>query len=342
MELPKGRRGSHMVMILSGIILSCVLQLGAAQRRISIILEPPKPQEGQDVTLSVQGGPQQLKLCEWSRDIRKGGLETILEYNPNKSPQQRNGTAFSGRETVRADCSLRITKLRQSDEGNYSVIIEGASTRQQPPQKPDQEPDEFFEGSVYLQVSVSNQITITVLSTPQQPNEGQQVTLTPQGIPKKFELCEWFKQGAFGNLRPITSYKPNDQQNPQSTDPGSKGRLSVREDCSLHITQLTTSDSGTYIVQIQVLSDRQQQQPGQETRPQEPGVPREYRGQVELQVKAVSSKDPQKGGHNHSAGLNYSAGVIAGALLGVFAWTDTLTSLFYGLCATLSWPGRLL
>ncbi|XP_054854789.1 carcinoembryonic antigen-related cell adhesion molecule 19-like [Eublepharis macularius] len=195
MELPKGRRGSHMVMILSGVILSCVLQLGAAQRRVSIILKPPKPQEGQDVTLSVQGGPQSHLVCGWERVYHKRALDN-----------HSNGTDDSRWKLSREDCSLTIKKLETHDAGGYSVYIKGNSTRPQSPEILD-DPEEVYEGYVYL---------------------------------------------------------------------------------------------------------------------------------------PVSGKNPQKGGHNHSAGLSYSAGVIAGALLGVFAWTDTLTSLFYGLCATLSWPGRLL
>ncbi|XP_015277323.1 PREDICTED: carcinoembryonic antigen-related cell adhesion molecule 16-like [Gekko japonicus] len=156
-ELPKACWASPKAFVLAGILLSCAFSLGVAERKVSLILEPPRPQVGQNVTIAVRGGPQRFALCEWSREPRNGEPEAILEYIPGSSPQERKGSGHSGRETVRADCSLHIANLRPSDTGNYSIIFEESD------QRPGQQPDEFYVGSVHLEVSVNFSVVRTGL-----------------------------------------------------------------------------------------------------------------------------------------------------------------------------------
>ncbi|KAL8219726.1 UNVERIFIED_CONTAM: hypothetical protein K2H54_031882 [Gekko kuhli] len=319
-ELKVYRVESKSLFLLAGILLTCAFNLGVAEKKVSLILEPPNPQVGQDVTFTVRGGPQRFALCEWSREHRKGEPATILEYLPGSTPQERKGIGHSGRETVRPDCSLRIANLRPSDTGNYSIIFE---TRQESDQTTSQQPDEFYQGSVYLEMSAFTQITIRVVSEPQHPKQGEEVTLTPQETPDEILFCEWFKKGSSGNTQSIIQYDVREQE-----DTSRRERVTLRPGCSLHMRELTTADSGTYTVKMQVHLDRGQ--PGQGRRPQESGEIQEYSGQIELQVNQDSNTNQQKGGAAKSAGLSYSAGLVA--LLAFFAWTDAFTSLFHALC----------
>uniref|UniRef100_A0ACB8FSE4 Uncharacterized protein n=1 Tax=Sphaerodactylus townsendi TaxID=933632 RepID=A0ACB8FSE4_9SAUR len=183
------------------------------------------------------------------------------------------------------DCSLRIADLGWSDTGNYTVTLEVDPASQSPDKKPGLK-DEFYEGSIYLQVSASNQFSIPVQCVPPWPNQGQEVTLTLQGIPRELESCEWFKAGPSGNLQPIDWYSPGEQQQDNHTI--SNKRVTVGRDCSLRITKLTTADSGNYTVKMEVFEDRQQHQPVNGTEPQGPGEIREHWGQVKLQVNQGS------------------------------------------------------
>uniref|UniRef100_A0ACB8FSM9 Uncharacterized protein n=1 Tax=Sphaerodactylus townsendi TaxID=933632 RepID=A0ACB8FSM9_9SAUR len=134
--------------------------------------------------------------------------------------------------------------------------------------------------------AASNQFSIPVQCVPPWPNQGQEVTLTLQGIPRELESCEWFKAGPSGNLQPIDWYSPGEQQQDNHTI--SNKRVTVGRDCSLRITKLTTADSGNYTVKMEVFEDRQQHQPVNGTEPQGPGEIREHWGQVKLQVNQGS------------------------------------------------------
>ncbi|XP_061452657.1 carcinoembryonic antigen-related cell adhesion molecule 19-like isoform X2 [Rhineura floridana] len=151
MGLHSSRQGSLKALLLTGFILSCVLQLVPAQRRLSVMVEPSNPKVGQNITLTLWGSPSSFVQCQWSRETRSGGSGTIATYSPQSRDQQRQGSAYSGRETVYRNCSLHITRLTQLDTGNYTVEIEEA-----PVQQPDQEQDtegKVHRASVYLQVS---------------------------------------------------------------------------------------------------------------------------------------------------------------------------------------------
>ncbi|XP_061452656.1 pregnancy-specific glycoprotein 22-like isoform X1 [Rhineura floridana] len=318
MGLHSSRQGSLKALLLTGFILSCVLQLVPAQRRLSVMVEPSNPKVGQNITLTLWGSPSSFVQCQWSRETRSGGSGTIATYSPQSRDQQRQGSAYSGRETVYRNCSLHITRLTQLDTGNYTVEIEEA-----PVQQPDQEQDtegKVHRASVYLQVS--DYIPIQVTSKPLRPSLNQEVTLTPQNVPAQFDLCRWIIQTHTNTREKVLLYIP--RQTVQQSSP--QERKTVREDCSLHIALLAASDTGNYTVQIEVPVNRQQE-PWKEIVTQKPERrdSQVYMGHIYLKPLQQSDKEPHKGG---SASLSYSAGVIAGALFGSLAWAGTLRSLF--------------
>ncbi|XP_077192776.1 uncharacterized protein LOC143837144 [Paroedura picta] len=312
----QGGRESLKALVLAGVLWGCMWHLAAAQRKVSLILDPAEPEEGHDVTIVVQGGSQNFVRCEWRWQPHNGGKETILKYVPDQSPQQRNSTSHTGRKTASADCSLHIANLRLSDTGNYSISFTVETNQQSGQQR-----HEFYDGSVYLQVSASDRIIVSIRSEPQRPIQGELVTLTPRQTPPRIDFCEWIKVGPSGNSQTILHSPLPEQQAPQRDDE----RVTIGPGCSLLIKELTTADSGNYTVRMEYHSDGQQQQPGQE-----PEESPEYWGVIELQVDQTSSnRDHQKA---KAAGLGHCAGIVAGALLVSFTWTSTFPSLFRGLC----------
>ncbi|KAH0631664.1 hypothetical protein JD844_006110 [Phrynosoma platyrhinos] len=205
-------------------ILSCLLQLATAQGHgFSVTSEPRSPKWGQNVTLSLRGGPPSFVQCQWVRESRPGEESgAILTYSPEKRPPSTHGKAYSGRERVEGDCSLHIRSLRKSDVGNYSVTIN----------------------------TESSQISITVEPRPRYPSPGQNVTLVPQGFPREFHFCEWFRQTRFGTEERIHTYIPGETQNQQ------RKRERIQQDCSLTITQLTPADTGNYTILAEAPSNQ--------------------------------------------------------------------------------------
>ncbi|XP_015273801.1 PREDICTED: carcinoembryonic antigen-related cell adhesion molecule 16-like [Gekko japonicus] len=107
------------VVLLAATILSSGFLLAQAQE-IPIMVEPPHPMEGQDVTLTPGGKPAFI-LCIWYRG-EKAEANRIFVYIPSTSPPvQRNGPAFTGRETGDPGCSLNIGSLMLNDTGDYVV-----------------------------------------------------------------------------------------------------------------------------------------------------------------------------------------------------------------------------
>uniref|UniRef100_A0A8D2JC78 Immunoglobulin V-set domain-containing protein n=1 Tax=Varanus komodoensis TaxID=61221 RepID=A0A8D2JC78_VARKO len=88
---------------------------------------------------------------------------------------------------------------------------------------------------------------VPVIAKPQSPKEGQEVTLTIERGPKQVFLCEWYKGTSPDTDKIFQSYTRGQkfQQNQQ------RGRVSVQEDCSLVLRELTTSDASSYTVRIE-------------------------------------------------------------------------------------------
>ncbi|XP_042294755.1 uncharacterized protein LOC121915006 [Sceloporus undulatus] len=317
-DFPTSLQRSQKAMLLSGFILSCLLQLAAAhQHSFSVIGEPRSPRWGQNVTLSLRGGPSSFVQCQWVRDNSQEQAEsgTILTYSPEKRPSSTQGKAYSGRERVERDCSLHIRSLRKSDVGKYSVTINTGSTQQQ---GDTQIQEKTYQSSFYLQLSESGQVSIKVEPRPKYPSLGQSVTLVPQGFPREFHFCEWFRQTRFGTEERIHTYIPGETQSQQQK------REKVQQDCSLTITQLTAADTGNYTIMAEAPS-----QPGKGTEQQGTDELNQfYVGHVYLEVNQQSEKNSHSAFNSGPNSLTYSAWIVAGAFLASFAWAESLTALF--------------
>uniref|UniRef100_A0A6J0V7L3 Cell adhesion molecule CEACAM10-like isoform X1 n=1 Tax=Pogona vitticeps TaxID=103695 RepID=A0A6J0V7L3_9SAUR len=307
-------------MLLAGFLLSYFLQLASTQGqpRVSVISQPPSPHEFQNVTLSLQGAPVTIASCQWVRDTRLGRSGPILTFSPEGNPKLKNEEAYSGRETVHQNCSLHIQRVRVQDAGTYRVTLRTAHTHQQGDR--DQQEEKTYEASVTLQVSKSNKIDLQVHQIPKVPRPGQDVTLVTHGIPERFYFCEWSKQTDFLVYKVIKTYAPEDRQQTSQ-----QGREVIHRNCSLQISQLKTSDVGSYHIYVEAPLDQQDQQPGKGTGDRGGEGRQVYTGSVNLEVTEQSQTDTH---HSGSSSLTYSAGVMAVVLLGSFAWTDPLLTVF--------------
>lgn len=357
MGLPSISRGPLKAIMLAGVVLGCMMQLVQAQSRFFVTKEPEHPKVGQEVTLIPRGIPGQVNLCQWFRDSTSGRSGEILSYTPflkqsNQKPQQdldknyqnSNGSAYTGRETLYRNCSLRIQKLTAQDTGNYTIVLETVASQSG---QEGQSDVQALEAVIYLQIEAAAQ-RINVNADVQFPKPGQSITLTPQVNLRQITFCQWSIQSRSGHSKPILRQIPGQQV--EQVDSDYRGRTTLRDACALTLTQLRTSDTNNYTVTIRAPvqqhgQPQQPQNPQQPQRPQQPGQwdhnqeehDREYTGHVYLNI--AEKHTGTKGG---SASLSYSAGIIAGGLFGSLAWADSLMSLFSALFGSFaSWRPKL-
>lgn len=304
----RSHRGSQKGIFLAGCILSCFLQLVPAQQRLTVIPVPQNPKVDQNVLLNLRGAPDPFLDCEWTQP--SGRKITFSPQEDSKSKTSKDDT--EQRITVHQNCSLEIRNLRLSAEGNYTVTITTNPSKKQDSQ--DQTNKESYKGSIFLNISEVNEIIVK--PKPPFPHPGQNVTLIPEGFPRPILQCQWSRTIKSGEEQEIQNSKsePRKHQNQQ--------QKTIQQDCSLHITHLTTDDSGNYTVYIGASSD-QNSKPGKGTEEE----PKFYRGQVVLQVIRQSEQIP----HSGSASLKFSTGIIAGALLGTLTWTSAFSSLLFSM-----------
>nr|XP_028598086.1 carcinoembryonic antigen-related cell adhesion molecule 1 [Podarcis muralis] len=122
-----GKKGSWQATLFKASILSCCFLWTQAQAKtgIPIKVEPEILQEGQSVTLTPGDiDVTTLRSCKWYRGSSADG-NRIFTYFLAPVISQKNGSAFTDRETGRRDCSLRITDLTPSDSGTYTLEPEG-------------------------------------------------------------------------------------------------------------------------------------------------------------------------------------------------------------------------
>lgn len=104
----------------SAFFLSSCSKQASAQLTITSI--PPRAMEGGNITLSVQGLPQNLISYNWFRGAATSQDTRILNFkftNHALTPEP----AHSGRETGSADGSLTVTDVRVLDSGIYTLQL---------------------------------------------------------------------------------------------------------------------------------------------------------------------------------------------------------------------------
>ncbi|XP_066495143.1 pregnancy-specific glycoprotein 22-like isoform X2 [Tiliqua scincoides] len=331
MALPSSGRGALKAIMLSGIFLTSILQLAQAQNQLVVTKEPEYPYWGQEVFLIPSPISSNMTMCQWFRGSTPGFLfsNLIFSYSlEGKAHYTVLGNARTGRESIHQNCTLQIWKLTPQDTGTYTFQITQQSGEKVKDGK------KTFQASTYLHIQTPVRIAVT--ADPPFPKLGQNVTLTPQGNFTQYLSCQW-------TFLPVDRPRHSQRIVRQILDhevkqTGNALRVKVGDGCSLRITELTTTDTQNYSVTITARS----QEPQQLQEPQEPGqrvhsqreLEQEYTGHISL-----NTEDPHAGS---SASLSYSAGVIAGGLLGSLAWADSLMSLFSVLLGSFSsWRPKL-
>ncbi|XP_065276044.1 carcinoembryonic antigen-related cell adhesion molecule 3-like [Emys orbicularis] len=115
-------------LLLAASVLGSCLQPAPAQTPVTIVITPPSPVVGGDVSLAPQNLPQDFVVCSWYRTATTYETNRILTYFPPPNPVQQNGSAHTGRETAGPGCTLNIAGLMLNDTGNYTVLIQSPTS----------------------------------------------------------------------------------------------------------------------------------------------------------------------------------------------------------------------
>lgn len=99
------------------------MSLGRAEDKVPIVLIPKTPNEGQNVTFSVQNVTGTIRQIDWYRGEEPNGGTRIFTYFPAIDRPQRNGVQFTAREFGFPNGSLLISEVKPSDAHHYTVII---------------------------------------------------------------------------------------------------------------------------------------------------------------------------------------------------------------------------
>ncbi|ETE59566.1 hypothetical protein L345_14701, partial [Ophiophagus hannah] len=289
MEPFRSHSGSQTAIFLAGCILSCFLQLVPAQENLTVVSVPEHPIQGQSILLNVKENVQEaFEQCEWTQP---SGVKITFRHDTKFT------SANTSQVVVHQNCSLTLKNMRPSDQGRYTVKITVLPVKQQ-----EARGQVIYIGSIYLTLCDEQQIRINV--KPTSPKVGQDVLLTPQGIPGKYDFCQWNQRTKSGVSKEFqdSGQEPNKQQDQQQK---------IKQGCSLHLTQLSDTDSGDYSIYVEVL-------PGQNSA-KEKGNREEmkcYRSQAQLKVTHE---------RNGLTSVKYSAGILAVALLGSLTWASSLS-----------------
>ncbi|XP_062818917.1 carcinoembryonic antigen-related cell adhesion molecule 3-like [Anolis carolinensis] len=119
-----GQSGWPSTLLAAFVLSVCFFSTEARIQVTNISVEPPKPMEGGRVRLTPVSLPPVPSTCRWFRGEWDSN-ETILVYYFYPRHFVWKAAQFTGRETIRSDCSLEITDLNITDLANYVVLIEG-------------------------------------------------------------------------------------------------------------------------------------------------------------------------------------------------------------------------
>ncbi|XP_026571110.1 uncharacterized protein LOC113445918 [Pseudonaja textilis] len=282
MEPFQSHSRSQTAIFLAGCILSCLLQVVSVQGNLTVASIPEHPIQGQSILLNIEENVQEeFEECEWTQP---SGNKIIFVRGTKLTPVNTSQVVV-----VHQNCSLTIKNLRPSDQGKYTVKVTVPPTKQQGTR------GSVYIGSIFLILCDEKQIRINV--RPPSPKVGQDVVLTPQGIPDNYDHCEWNQKTESGVSKQFqdSGQEPNKQQDQQ-------------RGCSLYLTPITQGHSGEYCVYVEVYSGQQSAK--------EKGNREQmkcYRSRTQLKVKSGSTS------------VKYSVGIIAGALLGSLTWASSLS-----------------
>ncbi|XP_015682492.1 uncharacterized protein LOC107297644 [Protobothrops mucrosquamatus] len=288
MEPFRSHRGSQTAFLLAGCILSCLLQLVPAEGNLTVVSIPEYPIQEQRVLLNVQNVQKEFEQCEWTQPSGK----TIIFTRETKFTPANASQIVQ----VYENCSLSIKNLRLLDKGKYTVKITFPSTQQQ-----DTKGREIYIGSIFVTFCDEKQLRIRIQPPVSFP--GQNATLIAEGIQNKDVFCQW-KQITQSGEKDIQDIRQDSKKQTQQ-------QKIIPDRCSLHLIRLIPDYSARFSVYVNISSDQQS------TR--EKGTGEQvtcYRSQTEFQVRKSGS-----------ASVKYSAGIIAGALLGSLTWTSSLSLL---------------
>ncbi|KAM6428137.1 cell adhesion molecule CEACAM16-like isoform 2-T2 [Liasis olivaceus] len=106
---------------------SCIQLIGGhdvANTDIPITLTPLKPTKGQNIFLTPGLDSENFTRCSWYQGTAANSEELIFTYD--RPVFYMVGDAYTGRETLGADCSLHIKYCVMDNSGMYTITMEGS------------------------------------------------------------------------------------------------------------------------------------------------------------------------------------------------------------------------
>ncbi|XP_042295837.1 carcinoembryonic antigen-related cell adhesion molecule 5-like [Sceloporus undulatus] len=242
--LSSGRRRLWLTLLLSGHILgSCFTPMAAQNFSIFVTVEPLFPLVGTDVTLVPGKSMENFTSCSWYRwDTCKENQ--ILVYQvllPTIKVEYKD--AYTGRESMTQDCALHITNLSASDI-NYYIIEKNNSVASERGQVFLVVVAHLLSSSCFAVTHAARNTSIEIKQKPDMVAVGQDVTLYPGGT-KPILSCKWLRGDKFKYFEIFHYLLFNSSLEYKEAY---TGKETIHSDCSLHIRNLSLSDSNFYAV----------------------------------------------------------------------------------------------
>ncbi|EPQ05982.1 Carcinoembryonic antigen-related cell adhesion molecule 16 [Myotis brandtii] len=238
MEIPTGTQGhfSQGLLLSASVLALWVPQGSWAALRIQKI--PERPQKNQDVLLSVQGIPAAFQDFIWYRGKETDGGTRLFTYIPDIQRPQRDGSAMEQRDIVGfPNGSMLLRDAQPKDSGTYHVEVHI-------------NPSWTMRAKTEVQVPaafLSTGAEISITPEPDQPAEGDNVTLAVRGLSGELLAYSWYAGPTLSLAYLVSSYIVSTGD--ETPGPAHTGREAVRPDGSLDIQGALPGHSGTYILQ---------------------------------------------------------------------------------------------
>lgn len=108
-------------------LLACCPQPTTTQKQEpqGLTPNPSVPVVGQDFILSLYPVPHDILSCRWYRGTSTSHPSNlILTYDSQNKAGPIHGPAYTGRESVGPDCSLKIHPFKATDGGAYALTLQ--------------------------------------------------------------------------------------------------------------------------------------------------------------------------------------------------------------------------
>ncbi|KYO19177.1 carcinoembryonic antigen-related cell adhesion molecule 4 [Alligator mississippiensis] len=124
---PSAWHGAWKKLVLTVSLLACCPQPTTTQKQEpqGLTPNPSVPVVGQDFILSLYPVPHDILSCRWYRGTSTSHPSNlILTYDSQNKAGPIHGPAYTGRESVGPDCSLKIHPFKATDGGAYALTLQ--------------------------------------------------------------------------------------------------------------------------------------------------------------------------------------------------------------------------